>query len=910
MRAGFRRGIGFAAGLTAAVLLAPSSALAGLCPTEPTWDPSITSPAEAIPGFGDDKATVEEINDYMLMLDGETARVNADQFGTSTQGRPMYFALAGDAGTVAASGAVVDDNKALADPRVTDSGEAAEIADESPAVAWYTANVHGNEPSGADAALSILYDIAARTDCDAEDIRENLLVGVMPTQNPDGRELGRRTNINYFDMNRDWFARTQPETDQKLDLLEDIPPTAVFVDAHEMSGRNYFFPPNADPIHHEISSEVVSNINDIYGSALQDEFAEQAEQQPGEWKYFNYSTYDLFYMGFGDTVPSTEFTAAGMTFEKGGSDPYPQKELEQRVAGWRTLLEAADNKDQILADYYQAYVDAISQGEQGLLEPNEVVQPENEVRNEVPDLTVRNYFFGDERSYGDTRELLDRLLSAGVEVYRLTAPLNVGDYQAYGRDPSARVLPAGTYWVPMDQPQKHWIQALMGEDPYVPFPYFYDVTAWSNPLLMNLDAGFSGDAVSPAADPVTETPPSGLDGDSDDYYTWPGDTARAVAAAMALARDGQDVERLDDGDFTAPASAEGVLGQVADDFGILIEAADGVRPEGAAVPGHNVAMLQGGAESRGQMRWLLRKKWDIDFTSVRGTDVKEGALTDGEFDTLVVPGMFTTKLTKARKQVKQWIKDGGTYIGTTKAGDYGGTPWAVQNGLTSAKVERPEKLQVPGTLFRIQIEDPDSPLAAGMPDEFNYQFHLGEKALLPSTTGNNVAMYPDSKPDFFRSGFARNAGSLMGTAALIDEQLGDGNVVLFSGEPNFRGYTEGTQLLFANAVAYPDDVVLKSATDVSAPAAADAVAAAKASIADSPETGRALRIEVPASQAAAAGSVLRSSGVPGFGTEVAGGSAFLEIPNPSDLGADELPYTRELVPSLQGSGITVLSAIF
>ncbi len=42
---------------------------------------------------------------------------------------------------------------------------------------------------GGDAALSILYDIAARTDCDAEDIRENLLVGVMPTQNPDGREL-------------------------------------------------------------------------------------------------------------------------------------------------------------------------------------------------------------------------------------------------------------------------------------------------------------------------------------------------------------------------------------------------------------------------------------------------------------------------------------------------------------------------------------------------------------------------------------------------------------------------------------------------------------------------------------------------------------------------------------------------
>ena len=36
----------------------------------------------------------------------------------------------------------------------------------------------------------------------------------------------------------------------------------------------------------------------------------------------------------------------------------------------------------------------------------------------------------------------------------------------------------------MNQPQKHWIQATLGEDPYVPFEYFYDVSSWSNPLLM------------------------------------------------------------------------------------------------------------------------------------------------------------------------------------------------------------------------------------------------------------------------------------------------------------------------------------------------------------------------------------------------------------------------------------------
>ena len=31
--------------------------------------------------------------------------------------------------------------------------------------------------------------------------------------------------------------------------------------------------------------------------------------------------------------------------------------------------------------------------------------------------------------------------------------------------------------ISMDQRQKHWVQAMLNEDTYVPFPYFYDVTA-------------------------------------------------------------------------------------------------------------------------------------------------------------------------------------------------------------------------------------------------------------------------------------------------------------------------------------------------------------------------------------------------------------------------------------------------
>ena len=86
-----------------------------------------------------------------------------------------------------------------------------------------------------------------------------------------------------------------------------------------------------------------------------------------------------------------------------------------------------------------------------------------------------------------------------VEVRRLTEPLAVPDYTPYGRRAAATTLPAGTYWIPMAQAQKHWVQAMLGEDTYTPFPYFYDVTAWSQPLLFNVAGGRSGAVLWPAA---------------------------------------------------------------------------------------------------------------------------------------------------------------------------------------------------------------------------------------------------------------------------------------------------------------------------------------------------------------------------------------------------------------------------
>ena len=64
-----------------------------------------------------------------------------------------------------------------------------------------------------------------------------------------------RTNHYFFDMNRDWLAFTQPETKGHMKaLLEWLP--QMFVDLHEMgTDSTYYFTPEADPYNPHLTKE-------------------------------------------------------------------------------------------------------------------------------------------------------------------------------------------------------------------------------------------------------------------------------------------------------------------------------------------------------------------------------------------------------------------------------------------------------------------------------------------------------------------------------------------------------------------------------------------------------------------------------------------------------------------------------
>ena len=165
-------------------------------------------------------------------------------------------------------------------------------------------------------------------------------------------------------MNRDWFARTQPETDGKIELMRRYPPV-LFIDAHEMPrDRGFFFPPNADPVYHESGETQIGWINGIYGPALAGEFRSRGIP------FFSRRQFDLFYAGYGDTVPILGFGAAGMTFEKGGTEAAAVRVLHQHLAQWVTVSAAAAQRRSLNEALHASFLQAYQQGVAGTLERN------------------------------------------------------------------------------------------------------------------------------------------------------------------------------------------------------------------------------------------------------------------------------------------------------------------------------------------------------------------------------------------------------------------------------------------------------------------------------------------------------------------------------------------------------------
>lgn len=787
-------------------------------------------------------------------------RVQRVEYGRTNGGRPLLLLLVSSRENLQRRAEIAAELAELADPRRTSAERAAEIAASTPAVVWLSFSVHGNEPSGTEASLALLYHLAAADDDAVAAILRDTLIVLDPCLNPDGRERyvnwfasvvgrtpdpdpqaaehdepwpGGRSNHNYCDLNRDWAFLSQVETRARLAWYRQLIPQ-VHADLHEMSPESsYFFFPAAAPVNDNYPRALL-DLGERFGEANAAAFDRHG------WEYYTKESYDLFYPGYGDSWPSLN-GAIGMTYEQAGHGraglAYRREDgtlltLRERAAhhftaALATVETAAARRAELLDYFWRFHADALWEGEHG---------------------PVRDFVLVPHPVDGRTDELVELLLDQGIEVRRARAAFAAEGCHSFGAAEGRRERFAeGTYVVSLAQPKKRLAKALLEPRAAVREAEFYDVSAWSLPLAYGVAAHWTEVPVEPALlDPVAEiaAPAGGVRGGSSSVgYLARFDASRAPRLLDRLLGAGVRVkcltkrialrdEEFGPGTLLVPAADNGErlperLDAAAREFGVeLVAAPTGLTREGPDLGSESVQTLHaprvaiaGGsgtsATSFGQMRDLFAHKLGMAATVLPLESLGSADLR--RYNVLILPdGFGYGELGSAgAEELKRWVEAGGTVIGIGGGAAY---LTAGRSGLTSVKLaeakedegaasrpwrplsERREEMlerQLPGTLFRVRL-DPSHPLAYGSAESL--------AVLVDSLRAFEVDASATFLGVFERgawlSGFTseETAKKLEGKACLADAAVGRGHALLFASDPVFRGLMRGQQQLLVNAV--------------------------------------------------------------------------------------------------------------
>src|ERR1043165_4865032 len=450
--------------------------------------------------LGDRFTPWPRIVDYFNTLAKSSNLITVQQFGETYEHRPLILAVITSPKNRANLETIRANVVSLATGAVS-ADRAGDIAKTPPAVAWLAFNVHGNEASSSEAAMAVASALV--NDPASAQMLDNLVVVIDPMLNPDGRERyiqwftrtrgaeanpnadafehtepwpGGRFNHYLIDMNRDWAWSSQRETRARIAQYRQWMPQ-VFVDFHEMFyNSTYFFPPDAKP-------KDVNRWLEVFGRANAEAFTRN------HWAFFVGETFDLFYPGYGDSWPSLH-GAIGMTYEVAGHsraglavqrDDGSVYTLADRVArhatsGLTTLRTAAANREALLRYSYEAARTQMAAPETTfLLAPGSPgFQP-----------------------------LIEMLQRQGVEIGALSAPVTVKAARVDSGKDDTHTFPAGTAVISTRQANGGLVQTLLERTPVFTKGFleeqrqrtqedepdqFYDLTAWSLPLAMNVEA--------------------------------------------------------------------------------------------------------------------------------------------------------------------------------------------------------------------------------------------------------------------------------------------------------------------------------------------------------------------------------------------------------------------------------------
>jgi len=704
-------------------------------------DPDIPSPQDIL-GFpaGQRAATPAEIVECLRAWEG-AERLRIVQHATTYEGRPALHAIISAPRHMARLDEIQRNRARAADQRGTSTDAAMRAALNEPGVAWLAYSIHGDETSGADAALNLIWHLVAdRSDATAE-LLDDLVVVIDPMMNPDGRarylkmhrELdgvapstdeqslihrgywpAGRTNHYLFDLNRDWIFGVHPETRGRIRAVRSWNPL-LFVDAHEMGPLDtYLFSPTRDPqnIHAPSRRRKWSERFGADQAAAFDQYGWR--YYTGEWNEGWYPGYSDAWAGFGGAVP--------ILYEQAGVAPYGVKRPEGRTLTYREAVHHQIVSSLANLESLRENLDPMTR--EWVEERAEAIAPDSPWADQV-------FAIPPSMNHDRIRRFVALMELQGVEVQVADDSFTASGSDRFGASFEGREFPAGTLLIARRQPSAALAGALLEFDPEMPQHFLererrellrtggsllYDITAWNITMLHDIEAydiESPGVATSDWSDPVTSAGATAREADVG-WVIQGADDASVVAAGQLMER-GVDVRvsdrpftwgehefprgsvvitQIDNGDYDGDIGA--AIDRVARDAKVRAVAVDTGFGEGDWNPdigGEHFPLMtrpriavvtRDGVSPNnfGEVWFTIDHQLGLPMAQIELNDLPRADLR--KYNLLIIPESFGGSLVFAAANLQTWVRAGGTLIAIGSAA----SQMAREDGMSDARLLR------------------------------------------------------------------------------------------------------------------------------------------------------------------------------------------------------------------------------
>lgn len=682
--------------------------------------------------------------------------------------------------------------------------------DRMPLVVDLSATIHGNEISGAQALLGLMYHYAASEDPAVKEMLDNMVLVVVPAQNPDGmsrfatwvnsnasahhfldnqsREYhevspSSRANHYWMDCNRDWLTAQYPEGRNLVTMYEHWMPN-VLLDLHEMgsarSGLYYFSPGDPNRTYQYIPQQnqdltlTISQTTARYLDSL-------------GVPYYTGRGYDDFFIGkgacYGD-IQGSVCILHELSSSRGHLRDFGETGIHSfgETVNWHaTAARAVVDASMAIAPALKAYQRRFFQD-----------------ADRAAAADAAGYVFDARGNRGIAFKFLENLLLHEIAVYPVK-----------GKD--------GQYFVPFRQKHYYKVKGIFEDITEFQDDRFYDISTWSPARAYNLQ--YETVSVAPAVGErirAAVLPEGGVNGGVSPLgYTFETGGFYVPRLVTALQRKGIRVEVSPTGLLVVPVAGQPldgpalheVVSALAAECAVDVTALSGGRrktldtyvKDRSLVRQPRTAIITdtGASSQQGSLWHLLDEHYAMNHSLVDLGTFAGRNFDIGRYDVLVFSGNVALDKVDAAawKKLAGWVEAGGTLMLCGEAHKVSGM---IGDDSISAETGR----GVSGLVLQAEMV-PDSPLFWGY-HQPGIDVFKGNATVWTVAPDAQVLLRYASAP--YRSGYVtpENLARFAGAPLVAGKHQGSGYILYIQEDFAYRAYWLGTNAILANALLFGD----------------------------------------------------------------------------------------------------------